>query len=318
MSDKRKLVILCVIGAVLAVLMLGLGLNSFIFRYALSRRIPRLAAIVLTGCAVAASTVVFQTITHNRILTPSIMGLDSLYLFIQTSTVFVLGSQSQFMTNTVLNFVVSGGLMIGGTLLLFRFLLRSDEGANLFQLLLVGVIMGTLFDSGASFMQMVIDPNEFQAVQNRMFASFNNIQTNVLVPAAAILVVTLIYIIRQAHILDVLALGREHAVNLGVPYDKVTVKLLAAVSVLVATSTALVGPVTFLGLLIANLAREMLSGYEHRWLLPTAGLLGVIALIGGQLAAAHLFNLSAPISVIINFIGGIYFISLLLRARTAD
>lgn len=318
MSDRKKLLILCVIAIALAVLMLSLGLNSFILRYALSRRIPRLAAILLTGCAIAASTVVFQTITHNRILTPSIMGLDSLYLFVQTATVFVLGSQSQIMTNAVLNFVASGGLMIGATLLLFRFLLRGDEGANLFQLLLVGVIMGTLFSSGASFMQMVIDPNEFQAVQNRMFASFNNVQINVLIPAAVILVLTLIYIFRQAQILDVLALGREHAVNLGIPYDRVTAKLLAAVSLLVAASTALVGPVTFLGLLIANLAREMLRGYEHRLLLPTAALMGIIALVGGQLVAEHLFNLSAPISVIISFIGGIYFISLLLRARTAD
>ena len=318
MTDRRKIILLVVFAVVLAVLILVLGLNSFIWRYALSRRIPRLIAIILTGSAIAASTVVFQTITQNRILTPSIMGLDSLYLFVQTTTVFVLGSQSVLMTNATLNFLISGGLMIGATLLLFRILLSGKEDASLFHLLLVGVIMGTLFDSGASFMQMVIDPNEFQAVQNRMFASFNNVQTNVLLPGGILLVVTLIYIARQTQVLDVLALGRDHALNLGVPYEKVTGRLLVAVALLVSTSTALVGPVTFLGLLIANLAREALRTYEHRYLLPMATLMGIVALLGGQLIVERVMNLSTPISVIINFIGGVYFISMLLRARTVN
>jgi iron complex transport system permease protein len=165
-------------------------------------------------------------------------------------------------------------------------------------------------------MQMVIDPNEFQTVQNRMFASFNNIQVNVLVPGGIILLGAMAYIVRQVSVLDVLALGRDHAVSLGIPYEQATGKYLIAVAIMVAVATSLVGPITFLGLLVANLAREAMNTYEHRLVLPAAALMGIIALVGGQLVAEHVLSLATPISVIINFIGGVYFIGLLLRART--
>ncbi|MGI6150240.1 MAG: iron chelate uptake ABC transporter family permease subunit, partial [Limnochordia bacterium] len=263
MTDIRKLVLLGGIAAVLAVLLVTSGLNAFIWRYALSRRLPRLLAIILTGSAVAVSTVIFQTITHNRILTPSIMGLDSLYMFIQTAVVFLLGGQSALLVNSTLNFVLSVVLMVGATVLVFGTLLKAREGARLFQLLLIGVILGTLFESSASFMQMLIDPNEFQAVQSRMFASFNSIKVNVLLPGSVVLTAALIYVAKYIPMLDVLALGREHAVSLGIAYEKTAGKLLIAVALLVAVATALVGPVTFLGLLVVNLAREVMSTYEH-------------------------------------------------------
>ncbi|KLU40788.1 MAG: iron ABC transporter permease [Peptococcaceae bacterium 1109] len=316
MSDRKKLVALACAAAALAVLLVGWGLNSFIFRYALSRRLPRLLAMLLTGSAVACSTVVFQTITHNRILTPSIMGLDALYLFLQTAVVFAFGVQSAFVVNGLLSFLLSTGLMVGFTLLIFGRLFRAQEGGRLFHLLLVGVILGTLLDSSASFMQMVIDPNEFQTVQNRMFASFNNIQVNILVPGGIILLGAMAYIVRQVSVLDVLALGRDHAVSLGIPYEQATGKYLIAVAIMVAVATSLVGPITFLGLLVANLAREAMNTCEHRLVLPAAALMGIIALVGGQLVAEHVLSLATPISVIINFIGGVYFIGLLLRART--
>jgi len=318
MSDRRKIVLLAVVAAALLTMLVGWGLDSVIWRYALSRRIPRVLAVVLTGSAVAASTVVFQTITHNRILTPSIMGLDALYLFVQTGVVFVFGGRSRLLIDERLNFLVSTVLMVGAAVLVFGRLFRTREGGRLFQLLLVGVILGTLLESGASFMQMVIDPNEFQTVQNRMFASFNNIKASVLLPGGFMLLAATAYIVRKIPVLDVLALGRDQAVGLGIPYEGTTARLLAAVSLMVAVATALAGPITFLGLLVANLAREALSTYEHRFLVPTAALMGIIALAGGQLVAEHIFNFATPISLIINFIGGIYFIGLLMRARTVN
>ncbi|MCG0056936.1 iron chelate uptake ABC transporter family permease subunit, partial [Escherichia coli] len=56
----------------------------------------------------------------------------------------------------------------------------KGEGRNIFFLLLIGIVFGTLFSSLSSFMQMLIDPNEFQVVQDKMFASFNNINTDLL------------------------------------------------------------------------------------------------------------------------------------------
>ena len=67
--------------------------------------------MILTGAAIAFSTIVFQTITNNKILTPSIIGLDSLYMLIQTFLVFAFGSTSSLMSKNI-NFFISIGLMV--------------------------------------------------------------------------------------------------------------------------------------------------------------------------------------------------------------
>jgi iron complex transport system permease protein len=162
-------------------------------------------------------------------------------------------------------------------------------------------------------MQVLIDPNEFQIVQDRMFASFNNINTDVLLLATVLIILTLLLFLRFFKYLDVLALGRDHAINLGVDFDYVVKRLLVIVAILISISTALVGPITFLGLLVSNLAYEFLKTYRHFYLLLGASLISVVALVGGQLVVERIFTFSTTLSVIINFIGGVYFIYLLLK-----
>jgi iron complex transport system permease protein len=312
MGHKKKIALLSVIALVLIVLFVVIGLNSKNFQYALSRRIPKTLAIILTGGTIAFSSMVFQTITNNRILTPSVLGLDSLYMFIQTFVIFVLGSKNVTMASSNVNFMVSVGLMIIFSTILFKVLFKKDNN-NIYLLLLVGLIFGTLFQSLSSFMQMIIDPNEFTILQGRMFASFSNVNTSILwisiIAIAIIIVSTYDYI----KILDVLSLGREQAINLGVDYDKVVHRMLIVIAVLVSISTALVGPITFLGLLVVNLSREFLKTYKHSYLIIGSVLISIIALIGGQLLVERLMNFNTTVSVIINFIGGIYFIYLLLK-----
>lgn len=315
-ADKRKLVALALLVAVVSALYIGVGLNSRNWQYALSLRIPKLIAILITGCAIAFSTVTFQTITNNRILTPSIMGLDSLYQLLQSVAVFSFGSSSFLVTNPKANFFVVVTGMVGFALVLYNVLYRRER-LDLVFLLLVGVILGTFFESGSSFVQMVVDPNEFSILQNRMFASFNNMNTSILWVAGAILLAALSYLAYKLAILDVLALGREQALNLGVPYDRAVRRLMVVVAVLVSVSTGLVGPLMFLGLLVANLARELLQTYRHKYLLTAASLISVLALVGGQFLAERVFNFATPISVLINLAGGLYFIFLLVKESRA-
>lgn len=184
-----------------------------------------------------------------------------------------------------------------------------------FLLLLVGIVFGTLFRSLSSFMQMLIDPNEFQVVQNKMFASFNNVNTDILMLASVVITGVLMYAWRFRRYFDVLSLGRDQAVNLGIDYDRTVKKMLIIVAVLVSVSTALVGPITFLGLLVVNVAREFFKTYKHSILIPGAVLFSIIALVGGQFIVEKLFGLTSTLVVIIDFIGGIYFIYLLLKER---
>jgi iron complex transport system permease protein len=216
------------------------------------------------------------------------------------------------MANKNVNFLLSVGLMVLFALLLFQLLFKR-EGRNIYFLLLVGIVFGTLFGSMSSFLQVLIDPNEFQIVQDRMFASFNNVNTDLLLAAILITAAIAVYFMKFSHFLDVLSLGREHAVNLGIDYDGVVRRLLIIIAILVSIATALVGPITFLGLLVANVAHEFLKTHQHKYLIAGSILISIIALLGGQFIVEKVFTFSTTLSVIINFIGGVYFIYLLLR-----
>jgi iron complex transport system permease protein len=280
--------------------------------YVFPRRLYKVAAIAITGAAIAFSTLVFQTLTNNRILTPSIIGLDSLYLLFQTFIMFVFGSSSRLVRNAELNFLLSAACMLVFVAVLYRLMFKR-EGRHLYFLLLVGLVLGTLFGSLSTFMQVLIDPSEFLILQGKMFASFNNVNTDLLPLAFAVMIAVLVYGMRFLGVLDVLSLGRDHAVNLGIPYDAIVKRLLAVAAVLVSLSTALVGPITFLGLLVVNVAYQLMVTYRHRALLASSILISIAALIGGQLLVERVFTFSTTISVIVNFAGGSYFLYLLLR-----
>lgn len=316
MVKKKRIWVLSSLSIVLILLFVFWGLNSSNWGYFLSIRIPKVAALVITGVAIAVSTLLFQTLTNNRILTPSLLGLDSLYLLIQTLVVFVLGSTSLVLINDKVNFFISVSLMLIFSGLLFKGLFKRGT-SNIMYFLLFGLILGTFLQSITTFMQILMDPNEFLHIQDKMFASFNHINTEILVIAIIIISVVVLYCVKYCKLWDVLSLGREHAINLGVDYHRAVRNIVVIVSILVSVSTALVGPITFLGLLVVNLAKEFLRTFEHKYLFVSSSLISIVALLGGQLLIERVFNFSTPISVVINLIGGIYFLYLLLKENVA-
>jgi iron complex transport system permease protein len=313
-KDKRSIIILGILAIALISAFLFIGVNSVNLRYALYRRIPKIYAMILTGAAIGFSSLIFQTVTNNRILTPSILGIDSLYVLLQTTVVFVLGSSSVIISNGNINFLITITAMLVFSSLIYKFLFKKGS-KNIFTLLLVGVVCGTLFESLTTFMQVLIDPVEFQVVQDKMQASFNNVNTSLLFISSIVIIVCLGYVYDYLKILDVMSLGRDEAINLGVDYDKIVKRMLIVVVLLTSVATALVGPITFLGLLVVNIARQLISSYKHSTLGVTTILISIISLIGGQLLVEQLMDFGVSVSVIINFIGGIYFIYLVMKER---
>lgn len=313
-KDKRSIIILSVLVLVLVISFLFIGVNSINFKYALYRRIPKIYAMILTGGAIGFSSLIFQTVTNNRILTPSILGIDSLYVLLQTTVVFLLGSSSVIISNGNINFIITIASMLLFSSLMYKFIFKKGS-KNIFTLLLVGVVCGTLFESLTTFMQVLIDPVEFQVVQDKMQASFNNVNTDLLFISSIVIIICIGYVYDYLKILDVMALGRDEAINLGVDYDKMVKKILIVVVLLTSVATALVGPITFLGLLVVNIARQLIVTYKHSVLGISTILISVIALIGGQLLVEQLMDFGVSVSVIINFIGGIYFIYLVMKER---
>ena len=313
-KDKKSIFILSILTLVLVVAFLFIGVNNINFKYALYRRIPKIYAMILTGGAIGFSSLIFQTVTNNRILTPSILGIDSLYVLLQTSVVFLLGSSSVIISDGNINFIITISAMLLFSSLIYKFIFKKSS-KNIFTLLLVGVVCGTLFESLTTFMQVLIDPVEFQVVQDKMQASFNNVNTDLLFISSIVIIICMGYVYDYLKILDVMSLGREQAINLGVDYDKIMKKMLVVIVLLTSVATALVGPITFLGLLVVNISRQLISSYKHSILGIATILISVIALIGGQLLVEQLMDFGVSVSVIINFIGGIYFIYLVMKER---
>ena len=311
MRDLHKMLILVGLALAACGVYLFQDLNGS-FDYALPRRGVKVFAMVLTGVAIAYATVVFQTITHNRILTPSIMGLDSLYMLLQTVLIFFLGSAHITIVNKQVNFLLSIAVMVIFALLFYRLLFKKNDRPIYF-LLLVGIICGTFFGSITTFLQVLIDPNEFSIIQDRMFASFNNVNSDLVWTSLVIITLLIAFAWKQNSSLDVLTLGRDTAINLGVNYDALVKQMLVLSAILIAIATALVGPITFFGLIVANLSYQFFTSYKHSVLLTGSIVISVVALVGGQWVVERIFTFNTTLSVIINFIGGVYFIYLLLK-----
>jgi iron complex transport system permease protein len=281
--------------------------------YVLDLRSRQVGALVVVGIAVGVSSVVFQTVAGNRILTPGVMGFDALYVLIQTLVVAGFGASALQLMGVVERFTLNTVALTGFGLLLFRWLFRGSS-RNLFVLVLVGIVLGTLFASASTLASRVLSPDDFLTLQTVLFASFTTVDPTLLLVTATATAAGVALLVPMLRHLDVIALGRDSAIALGVPYHRTVTRVLVAVTVLVATSTALVGPMLFLGLLVANLARQVMPTHRHTVLVPTSALVGVIATVTGQFLVAHVFDLRTTISVVINLVGGLYFIVLLLRA----
>lgn len=276
------------------------------------RRSTAVVAMLIVAVCQAAATVSFQTVTNNRILTPSIMGFESLYIAIHTATVYFLGAAGLAQAHTTQMFVLQLVLMVGLSLVLYSWLL-TGEGNNMHAMLLVGIVIGGGLGSVSTFMQRMLTPSEFDVLTARLFGSVNNADPAYYPLAVPLVVVSVALLTWNAQRLNVLALGRDVAINLGVQHKKHAVFTLVLVSVLMAVSTALVGPMTFLGFLVATLAYQFTDTYDHRYIFPMAMLLGYCILAGAYFVMNHVFYAQGVVSIIIELVGGVTFLVVILR-----
>ncbi len=302
----------CLLVAV-SLLFLGWGLTGRVWLI-LEMRSVKLAGLILVGFSVGVATVMFQTISGNRILTPAIMGFDALFLLLQTSLVFTLGGFGYAQLPGTMKFMMNMLVMMGAAMLLFGLLLSRNRH-DIQLMILVGVICGLLFRSLTSFFQRMIDPSEFAMVQGAMFASFGAIDTTQLIISSAVFAVVAVVVWRNLAKLDVVSLGRSTAISLGLPYDRIQMGVLVMVAALVSVSTALVGPITFLGLLVASLAHILMKTHRHVLLLPAAALISATVLVAGQTVFERMFRMQSTLAVVIEFFGGLLFLYLVANGR---
>ena len=310
-----KLIVIALIAIIIVAAFLFIGVkfhNHKLLRYAMKLRIPKVIAMIITAFAIGAATIIFQSVINNTIVTPCLLGMNALYTLIHTSVVFVLGSGSILFTNDNLSFLVDLVLMGIIATVVYSWLFKMT-GHNVLYVLLVGTVLTSFFSSIQSTLTRVMDPNEYDTLLTSLVASFSNINSEIIIFSVIILALIGVIFRKELALLDVITLGKEQAINLGVDYDRCIRRLLLAVTLCIAVATAMVGPISFLGLIIANISRQLLKTYRHTQLIAGAALMGVIALIGGQLIVERVFVYSIPISVFITVAGGIYFLYLILK-----
>jgi iron complex transport system permease protein len=289
---------------------LPFGTEGF-WRIARLRATSVLVIAVVVVCQ-AMATVAFQTVTNNRIITPSIMGFEALYVAIQTAAVYFLGAVGVVALQGVPQFVLQVVLMVGFSLLLYGWLL-SGRYANLHVMLLVGIVLGGGLRSVATFMQRLLTPSEFDVLTARLFGSVSNADAAYLPIVVPVCVAATVALFALSARLNVLALGRDVAVGLGTNHRGEVVLVLLLVSVLMALSTALVGPMTFLGFLVAAIAHQFAPTHDHRYLFPMAVLAGFVVLAGAYVVLKNVFYAEGAVSIIIEAVGGSVFLLVLLR-----
>lgn len=316
-TNLKKLIVLAILVLLAAAAYMLIEVNfsnQRLFTYAMRLRIPKLAVMLITAFAIGGASIVFQSIINNTIVTPCLLGMNSLYTLIHTAVVFCAGSGSILAANANIAFAADLVLMGVTATFLYSWLFQKTHH-NILYVLLIGTVLTSFFSSIQTTMTRIMDPNEYDSLLATLVASFSSVNANIIV-FSLILLAGLIFLLRkELALLDVLTLGREQAINLGVDYNKCIRRLLLGVTICIAIATAMVGPISFLGLIIANLSRQLLKTYRHDQLILGAALFGMLVLIGGQLMVEHIFSYAIPISVFITVGGGVYFLYLLLANR---
>lgn len=295
------------------VLFLTLNVNGY-WDFALPLRGKKLLALMVVGYAIGVSTLLFQTLTHNPILTPSLLGFDSLYVMLQSLLVFFLGAISFTSINPIAKFMLEIFLMFGASMLLFQ-LLFSKTSQDLTRLILVGVIFGVLFRSLSALIARLINPDDFVVVQSASYAQFNTVNPQLLGISFVICVISGLFIWRWRYQCDVLMLGKAQATNLGINYQRLAFSLLTVIAVLVATATALVGPVTFFGLLVCALTNRIARNMYHSERLILVSLVAMICLVLGQTIFEQILGMAGVLSVVIELAGGLVFLLLIFMTQ---
>ena len=285
--------------------------NPKLFRYILSLRIPTLVVMMIAAFSIGSASLIFQSIINNRIVTPCLLGMNAMYTLVHTAVVFMVGSGSIFATNSNLSFAVDLIVMSVVATFVYSFMFEKT-GNNVLYVLLIGTVLSSFFGSIQSTMIRVMDPNEYDALLTTLVADFNNVNVEVIYFSLILLIAITIFLWKDLMLLDVITLGKEQAINLGVDYDRTVRRLLLGVVLCIAVATAMVGPISFLGLIIANLARQLLKTHKHNYLIVGSALMGMLAIIAGQFVSQHIFSYAVPISTFITIGGGVYFLYLLL------
>ena len=290
--------------------------SSTVSNFILQRRFLKLLVMVIVSCAIPISTISFQTVVQNRLLTPCVLGIESLFVFIQSGLYYFESLVGVKVEQSVIIYSVTIAIQIGLLLLL----MNASKGmmlSNFKVLLLLTMAFSMLLRNASTFLQVLMDPNEFDKLQSSLYPSFQkmNAQPMMIGVAIGLFVLLMMVFYRIRHQLDALHLGVDGAKMLGINTKRLINVVIVIVIIMSSLSTILVGPLQFLGFMIANLTYQLTKEYKHGVLWLFSAVLGLVIVLAAQLIVERIFLLTIPISVFIEGIGGVLYLILLVKGE---
>ena len=290
--------------------------SSTVSNFILQRRFFKLLVMVIVSCAIPISTISFQTVVQNRFLTPGVLGIESLFVFIQSGLYYFESLVGVKVEQSVIIYSVTIAIQIGLLLLL----MNASKGmmlSNFKVLLLLTMAFSMLLRNASTFLQVLMDPNEFDKLQSSLYPSFQkmNAQPMMIGVAIGLFVLLMMVFYRLRHQLDALHLGVDGAKMLGINTKRLSNIVIVVVIIMTSLSTILVGPLQFLGFMIANLTYQLTKEYKHGVLWLFSAVLGLVIVLAAQLIVERIFLLTIPISVFIEGIGGVLYLILLVKGE---
>jgi iron complex transport system permease protein len=277
----------------------------------LGLRLPRILAAAVAGGALAVAGVAFQGLTRNPLAEPSVLGISSGAAFgVVVAQIFGLGI-APLEALGVTAFAFGGALLAATAVYLVA---RVPGGLSIQTLLLAGVIVGIFFGAAITVLISIVDFDRLGGVVHWLLGNLAPLPPASLALFAALAGAGVLVVLRHARELNVLALGEESALQLGVDAERLKRRIFLGAALLTGAVVAFAGPIGFVGLIVPHALRGLL-GQDNRLLVPTAALAGGVFLLAADTLAR---NVVAPaelsVGVITAFCGAPFFVYL-LRTR---
>ena len=268
-------------------------------------RLPRILMAVLVGCSLSAAGATFQGVFRNPMASPDILGASNGAAF-GAALAILLGCSSRFITI----FAFIGSI---GTVALVFLIAQRAPGLRVVNLIIAGIMVGSLFSAGTSYLKLVADPtNQLPAITYWLMGSLSGVRLEHVLPAAIPMALGLVPLILLRWRLNLLSLGDSEARALGVNTDLLRAVLILCATLIIAAAISVSGVIGWVGLVIPHLSRKLI-GSDNRGLLPCSCILGGAFLLLVDDVSRNLLATEIPIGILTAVIGAPFFIYLLVR-----
>lgn len=271
-------------------------------------RLPRIVLALMVGCCLSAAGAAFQGIFQNPLVSPDILGASQGAAF-GAAIAILAGAASLGISLSAFGFSLL-------TVVIVLIVSARAKGNHILIVVLAGVMVSSLFSAGVSYAKLIADPtNQLASITYWLMGSLTGAKPSDIALAAGPMTVGLIVLYLFRWHINILTMGDDEARTMGVNAPRIRVIIIAASTLITATSVASCGIIGWVGLVIPHLSR-MLIGSDYRALIPASMLMGASFLLIVDDVSRLATTAEIPIGILTAFVGAPFFLYLITRRKS--